>query len=90
MVTLVFLFLLYFLPAFIGRDKKDATGILLVNLFLGWTGIGWIIALVWAIAGEPAPRVHLVPVMAAGRFCCQCGAAAWPGAHYCTGCGRTV
>ncbi len=90
MLTLLFMFLLYFLPAFLGRDKKDATGILLVNLFLGWTGIGWIIALVWAIAAEPCPRMHLAPVTIGGRFCCQCGSATWPGAHFCSGCGRTV
>lgn len=91
MLHLVFLLLLYFLPAIIGRDKRDATGILLFNLFLGWTGIGWIIALIWAISAERSPRVHLVPVaVPASRYCCRCGSAAIPGAHFCTACGCTV
>jgi len=90
MLHLVFLFLLYFLPAIIGRDKRDATGILLFNLFLGWTGIGWIIALIWAITAESRPRVHLLPVAIASRYCCRCGSAAIPGAHFCTACGCTV
>jgi hypothetical protein len=79
------MFLLYFLPAIIGRDKRDATGILLFNLFLGWTGIGWIVALVWACAAEPR-----LPTAVDGRYCCRCGSATFPGAHFCTACGCTV
>ena len=90
MLTLLFLTVLYFLPAIIGRDKRDSTGIFLLNLFLGWTVIGWVIALIWACAAEPAPLVHYVPVSSAGRFCCQCGTLTYPGAHFCTACGRTV
>jgi hypothetical protein len=90
MLTLAFLVLLYFLPAIIGRHKRDAAGIFLLNLFLGWTFIGWVIALVWACAAEPYVPVRFVPVVAGARFCCQCGSIAYPGAHYCTACGRTV
>jgi len=44
-------FVLYFLPSIIAfaRNKRDTTSILLLNFFLGWTAIGWIIALVWAV-----------------------------------------
>jgi Superinfection immunity protein len=90
MLHLAVLILLYFLPAFIGRGKRDATGIFLMNLFLGWTVIGWVIALIWAVSAEPYPRVHMVPVAVASRFCCRCGAAAVPGAHFCASCGCTV
>lgn len=38
----------YFIPAIAGKDKKNATSIFLLNLFLGWTFIGWVVALVWA------------------------------------------
>lgn len=84
------MFLLYFLPAIIGRDKRDASGIFLLNLFLGWTLIGWLIALVWACSAEPNYSVRLVPVPAGGRFCSQCGAFSYHGAHFCGSCGRTV
>ena len=42
--------LLYFLPSLVaqGRHKKNLTAITVLNLFLGWTFIGWIVALVWA------------------------------------------
>jgi hypothetical protein len=51
-------FVLYFLPAIIGfaRSKRDAVSILLLNIFLGWTAIGWVIALVWAVK-QDAPVV---------------------------------
>jgi hypothetical protein len=90
MLHLAFLILLYFLPAIIGRDKRDAAGIFLLNLFLGWTVIGWVIALIWACAAEPYVPARLVAVPSGARFCCQCGTVAYPGAHFCTACGRTV
>jgi hypothetical protein len=31
------------------RNKRDTAAILLLNLFLGWTMIGWVVALVWAV-----------------------------------------
>ena len=40
----------YMLPfcvaAYFRNPNRDAIGVL--NLFLGWSGIGWVIALVWA------------------------------------------
>jgi hypothetical protein len=43
-------FVFYFLPSIIAfaRSKRDVLSIFLLNIFLGWTLIGWIIALVWA------------------------------------------
>ena len=46
---------IYFLPTLIAvaRRTHNVTGIFLFNLFLGWTGIGWIIALLVAICSSP-------------------------------------
>lgn len=43
-------FALYMAPAFIASAYKHprAGGIALVNILLGWTGLIWILALVWA------------------------------------------
>jgi hypothetical protein len=40
----------YFLPIVIalGRQHRNALAIFMLNLFLGWTGLGWIFALVWS------------------------------------------
>ena len=40
--------IIYFLPALIGNGKRNANAIAVLNLFLGWTLIGWVIALTWA------------------------------------------
>jgi hypothetical protein len=49
---------MYFLPTIVAlaRSKRDALAIFLLNLFLGFTVIGWIVALVWA-AKHDAPAV---------------------------------
>jgi len=48
------LFIPYFLPSIIAfiRRSHSAAGIFLLNLFLGWTFIGWVVSLVWAIASR--------------------------------------
>ena len=54
MIHLAFLALLYFLPTIIASNRgHSVAGILLLNLFFGWTGIGWIILLVWALSSYP-------------------------------------
>jgi Superinfection immunity protein len=42
---------LYLLPTIIvlARRKKNVLGPILVNVLLGWTFIGWIVALIWAL-----------------------------------------
>ncbi len=46
----------YMLPWAIAatRSHKDVTPIALVNLFLGWSLVGWIVSLVWSL-GTPYP-----------------------------------
>lgn len=44
--------ILYLLPSIIGRKKKNATSIQVLNFFLGWTLIGWVVALIWATTKE--------------------------------------
>jgi hypothetical protein len=42
--------LVYFIPSMVAliRKKRHKAAIILFNLFLGWTVIGWIVALIWA------------------------------------------
>ena len=42
----------YFLPCLVAgwRNHPQAGPTLVVNLFLGWTGIGWVVALAWSLS----------------------------------------
>jgi len=53
-IKIILIFGLYMLPGIIaiGRQKRNAASILIINLCLGWTVIGWIVALAWACAYE--------------------------------------
>jgi len=44
------LFTIYFLPWFIAMLRKhpQVAPIFIINLFLGWTLIGWVIVLAWS------------------------------------------
>jgi hypothetical protein len=89
MLSFLFLTALYFLPSIIGKDKRDAMGIFLVNLFLGWTLIGWVVAFLWAIAADrPAPVLYAT--VGGSRFCSHCGTPAVPVVQYCGSCGARV
>lgn len=52
-ITIPFL-LLYFLPTiFAFSRKKNNKGIIfLINFFLGWSVIGWIVSLIWALSSD--------------------------------------
>ena len=41
---------LYFLPYIVARNRKhkNAEAIGMLNFLLGWTAIGWIVAIIWA------------------------------------------
>lgn len=49
-LLLTALLLLYFLPSIhaVSARKKNAGAITVLNLFLGWTLIGWVGAAVWS------------------------------------------
>lgn len=42
----------YFLPTIIAfkRGKRNRGAILALNLFLGWSLLGWVVSLVWALS----------------------------------------
>lgn len=46
---------IHFLPAIIAfsRKARNFWGIFAINFFLGWTLVGWVVALVWALRDDP-------------------------------------
>lgn len=78
----------YFLPAVVAamRSHENEGGIMVLNLLLGWTVLGWIAALVWAVSGSsrdkpgaPTPATHVkCPdcaelIKREARVCKHCG-----------------
>ena len=54
-VFLAVLLAFYFLPYIIARAKNhpNRRAIFWVTLLLGWSGVGWLVVLIWAIVGQP-------------------------------------
>ena len=66
----------YMLPWAIGatRNRTNCAATALVNFFLGWTLIGWVIALVMACGSEPAQPVVVQTIAStAVRSACPTG-----------------
>lgn len=90
---------LYFIPTIIGgmRDASHQGAIFALNLLLGWTLIGWVGAIVWALADSkkqrrPGRSGKLIAANAvAGSHCPHCGAeTVVPGATFCHACGKDL
>lgn len=91
---------LYFVPWFIAvfRKHRNAGSILVIDLFLGWTLIGWVVALAWAVKAVPetapipkgAPRSRTFALGGENHDvgddgCLACIAPDYPRPHACGG-----
>ena len=60
---------IYFAPSIVGfaRKKDNKISIFMLNLFLGWCVIGWVVALVWAVAKDKATvqNIYVQPMPSA-------------------------
>ena len=50
LLVIVLIFAVYFLPTLVAvlRQHKNRIAIFLLNLFLGWSVLGWVVSLVWS------------------------------------------
>ena len=50
-VFAAFIFAIYLLPSYVGYARRHPNGhaIFALNLFLGWTLLGWVFSLVWSL-----------------------------------------
>lgn len=51
----------YVLPSLIARSRgvADQTKIVILNIFLGWTFVGWLGALIWSLTAESALQAQM-------------------------------
>jgi len=75
----------YFLPSIVAgaRRARHFAGIFLINLLFGWTGVGWLGTLLWALVDEHEGLAGRVP-------CPYCAEAILPAAKVCPHCRRDL
>jgi hypothetical protein len=51
----------YLLPTIVAaaRGHRQTLAIFILNLFLGWSGLGWVAALIWACTNPPPETIIL-------------------------------
>lgn len=79
----------YFLPSIIGfsRGKSNKGAIFALNLLLGWSVVGWIVAFVWAVSNQAVDKPAVTPAPAASTLCASCGKYNDPALRFCGHCG---
>jgi hypothetical protein len=91
--------IVYLIPSFVAHGKRREHEIFVVNLLLGWTLVGWVGALVWAMMDSPkgvsakgsgpAPTVALsASTPGLPQLCAHCGKYSYPGMAACEQCGK--
>jgi hypothetical protein len=61
---MILFLVVYFLPTIVAIVRNHNVGIvMLVNLFLGWTGIGWFVAFGMCMGADRSKPVYVVNVV---------------------------
>ena len=60
---IVLAFLIYFFPTIVvlNRNHRSTGAIFVVNLFLGWTLLGWVAALAWSLTNPTQEVINSEP-----------------------------
>lgn len=89
-VLLLFACVVYFAPSINAKIRRHPrpAGIVCLNILLGWTLIGWALALVWSYSGPP-PTKHQAG-NTENKYCAHCGGAIDHAEAFCTHCGVKV
>jgi len=52
MLGIAIILIVYMIPTFVAFGKTNFGAVLFLNLFLGWTVVGWLVAFVMAASGK--------------------------------------
>jgi len=87
-VVVLILAILYFIPTIVATNRKvtNTGSVFVINLLLGWSLIGWVVALAMAVKSK-TPQVVVVTSPNALPACAKCGVGLTPGQQFCPSCG---
>lgn len=90
-LVLLFLLTVYLLPSInaFNRWHKDRKAVLALNVFLGWTAIGWICSLIWSFTG-PNLKKDSLKEACASKACPHCAELIKIEARICRFCQRDL
>lgn len=57
LLGIIVIILIYFIPTWLASGKQQGTSVFLLNLLLGWTLIGWVIAFIWGAMKDSKPTI---------------------------------
>jgi membrane protease subunit (stomatin/prohibitin family) len=96
-VTLLVVFVgafFYFIPTIVAnsKHKSNTSAIFVLNLVLGWTFVGWLVALIWAVSNQASDDARQAAQRAkvSTRQCPFCAESIQKAAVVCKHCGREV
>jgi uncharacterized membrane protein YhaH (DUF805 family) len=84
--------IVYFIPTWIATARKhhNADAIFVTNLLLGWTAIGWIVALIWSLTAVKRESSNNIEIQHDLKQCPFCAEKIKSEAKVCRYCGRDL
>lgn len=88
MIAILIMGFIYVIPIMVAWNKRQLGSIAALDLLLGWTLVGWVVALCWALMDSPPAIQPTTPANPPpAKLCARCGRYSPNDAGFCSNCG---